>query len=150
MALKLINIITEDLEDESVRVERYSDEDYDWFEEVFPLGLNRERLKSLSDLYTIHYGDKGKCIIKINGDKAHSNVIAVRPLERRKGVAKSLGEERERFCKSKGVKLITLNIREDNIASINLNKSLGFQQNEKVTDRFYNDGTKKLAFYKNI
>ena len=54
------------------------------------------------------------------------------------------------FCKSKGVTKITANISENNTPSLSLIKSLGIFKENKNVDRYYDDGSRKLAFYTEI
>ncbi len=147
-------VITEDQfnrvilkEQDSIETKKYSDKDYDWFEEVFPLKMDRNKLLSVSDLYTIHYGDKGKSIIRLSGDRCHINTIAVIDDYKNGGIGSEILHSVINLCKSGGVKLITANVSENNIPSINLLVNSGFKQNEDVTDRFYDDGNQKLAYY---
>ena len=133
-----------------LHTKKYNDKDYDWFEKVYKIDLDRSKLSMVNDLYTTHYGDIGKAIFKINDNKAHVNIIATKNEERNKGVAKKITNEVEFFCKSKGVELITSNVSENNINSINLHISCGFTENKNAIGRFYDDGSRKLAFYKKI
>lgn len=128
----------------------YSDEDYDWFENVLPLGMDRNRLSLLDDLYTSHYNNDGKLIFKINGKNCHLNAIGVVDNKREIGIGKLLMNEAINFCKSKDVTKITANISEKNTASLSLIKSLGIFHENKNVERYYDDGSKKLSFYTNI
>jgi len=140
-------VLSEDYNRESIETKKYSDEDYDWFEEVFPLKMDRNKLSSVSDLYTIHYGDKGKSIIRLSGDRCHINTIAVIDDYKNSGIGSKILQAVISLCESAGVKLITANVSENNIPSINLFVNSGFKQNEDVTDRFYDDKSQKLAYY---
>ena len=140
-------VLSEGYEEDSIDTKKYSDADYDWFEEVFPLKMDRNKLSSVSDLYTIHYGDKGKSIIRLSGDRCHINTIAVIDDYKNSGIGSKILQAVISLCESAGVKLITANVSENNIPSINLFVNSGFKQNEDVTDRFYDDKSQKLAYY---
>ena len=142
------NVISE--EHKEVKTSHYSDDDYDWFENVLPLGMDRKRLLSLDGLYTTHYNNDGKLIFKITGENCHLNAIGVVNDKRKTGLAKKLMNDAINFCKSKGVTKITANISENNTPSLSLIKSLGIFQENKNVERYYDDGSRKLAFYTEI
>jgi GNAT superfamily N-acetyltransferase len=133
-----------------LKTKPYSDDDYVWFEDILPLGMDRDRLSQVENLYTTHYGDFGKLIFKINGENCHLNAIGVLPSKRKIGIGKKIMSEVINFCKSKGVNKITANISEKNIPSLSLIKSLGIFDENKEVDRYYDDGSKKLSFYVKI
>ena len=149
-------VITEEEKDnilnqhKKIKTTHYSDDDYEWFENVLPLGLDRNRLSSLDGLYTSHHNNDGKLIFKINGENCHLNAIGVVKDKRKMGIAKKLMNEVIKFCKSKGVTKITANISENNTPSLSLIKSLGIFRENKNVERYYDDGSKKIAFYTTI
>jgi ribosomal-protein-alanine acetyltransferase len=62
-----------------------------------------------------------------NASVGHILTIDVSPANRRKGVGWKLLQAIEAILKDKGVKTSTLEVREDNVAAINLYKKLGYQ-----------------------
>jgi L-amino acid N-acyltransferase YncA len=78
------------------------------------------------------------------------NAIGVVKDKRKMGIAKKLMNEVIKFCKSKGVTKITANISENNTPSLSLIKSLGIFRENKNVERYYDDGSKKIAFYTTI
>jgi ribosomal-protein-alanine N-acetyltransferase len=57
----------------------------------------------------------------------HVLTIEVLPTHRRSGVGKALLDEVENIFRQKGVKSLTLEVREDNVAAIGLYRKLGYE-----------------------
>jgi len=57
----------------------------------------------------------------------HVLTIEVLPTHRRSGVGKALLDEVENIFRQKGVKSLTLEVREDNVAAIGLYRRLGYE-----------------------
>jgi ribosomal-protein-alanine acetyltransferase len=68
----------------------------------------------------------------------HILTIDVSPLHRRKGIAEQLLQKIEELFKEKGVKECRLEVREDNIAAINLYQKLGYKKVGKL-EEYYKD-----------
>ena len=58
--------------------------------------------------------------------RAHILTIDVSPAYRRRGIGQLLLQEVERIFRDKGVKASSLEVREDNVAAINLYRKLGY------------------------
>jgi ribosomal-protein-alanine N-acetyltransferase len=63
-----------------------------------------------------------------NASAGHILTIDVSPANRRKGVGSKLLRTIETIFKEKGVKTSNLEVREDNVAAINLYEKLGYQR----------------------
>ena len=68
----------------------------------------------------------------------HILTLDVSPLHRREGIAQKLLSETEALLKQKGVNECHLEVREDNIAAINLYQKLGYIKIGKL-EKYYND-----------
>ena len=140
-------VLSEDYNRESIETKKYSDEDYDWFEKLTPLGLDRSELSSISDLYTIHYGDRAKSIIKLSGDKCHINTISVINEHKSGEIGLRILQAIISLCKSLGVTLVTVSLSEENSSYVVLFSKLGFNTNEDMSDESYSDKSQKLTYY---
>ena len=140
-------VLSEDYNRESIETKKYSDEDYDWFEKLTPLGLDRSELSSISDLYTIHYGDRAKSIIKLSGDKCHINTISVIDEHKSGEIGLKILQAIISLCKSLGVTLVTVSLSEENSSYVVLFSKLGFNTNEDMSDESYSDKSQKLTYY---
>ncbi|MGQ9551570.1 MAG: GNAT family N-acetyltransferase, partial [Candidatus Bathycorpusculaceae bacterium] len=68
----------------------------------------------------------------------HILTIDVAPAYRRRRIAQRLLQEIERLFKEKGAKMCRLEVREDNVAALNLYKKLGYEKVERL-ERYYKD-----------
>ncbi|MEM3703425.1 MAG: ribosomal protein S18-alanine N-acetyltransferase [Candidatus Bathyarchaeia archaeon] len=80
----------------------------------------------------------GVISIEDNVLTGHILTIDVSPRHRRKGVGIKLLQEIEKIFKSKLVRLCRLEVREDNIAALNLYQKLGYKMAGKL-HRYYGD-----------
>jgi ribosomal-protein-alanine N-acetyltransferase len=69
---------------------------------------------------------------------AHILTIDVSPAYRRRGMGQILLEEIERIFREKGVKASHLEVREDNVAAINLYRKLGYENVGKLRNYYGN------------
>ncbi|MGB8779587.1 MAG: ribosomal protein S18-alanine N-acetyltransferase [Candidatus Bathyarchaeia archaeon] len=67
---------------------------------------------------------------------AHILTIDVSPAHRRRGIGRLLLQEIERIFKEKGVKASHLEVREDNVAAINLYRKLGYEKIGKLRNYY--------------
>jgi ribosomal-protein-alanine N-acetyltransferase len=67
---------------------------------------------------------------------AHILTIDVSPAYRRRGIGRMLLLEIERIFKEKGVKASHLEVREDNVAAINLYRKLGYEKIGKLMNYY--------------
>src|SRR4030067_936652 len=67
----------------------------------------------------------------------HILTLDVSPSHRRKGIAQKLLRETEVLLKQKGVNECRLEVREDNVAAINLYKKLGYKKTGTL-EKYYN------------
>jgi len=67
---------------------------------------------------------------------AHILTIDVSPAYRRRGIGRLLLREIERIFKEKGVKASHLEVREDNVAAINLYRELGYEKMGKLRNYY--------------
>ncbi|HYB68766.1 MAG TPA: ribosomal protein S18-alanine N-acetyltransferase [Candidatus Acidoferrales bacterium] len=67
---------------------------------------------------------------------AHILTIDVSPAYRRKGIGQMLLQEIERIFKEKGVKASHLEVKEDNVAAINLYRKLGYEKIGKLRNYY--------------
>ena len=85
---------------------------------------------------------EGFVIARIDMEKnlpvGHILTLDVSPSHRRKGVAQKLLSETEALLKQKGVNECRLEVREDNVAAINLYQKLGYKKIGKL-EKYYND-----------
>jgi len=77
---------------------------------------------------------------------AHILTIDVSPAYRRKGIGQLLLREIERIFREKGVEATHLEVREDNVAAINLYRKLGYENVGKL--RSYYGNANGLCFKK--
>lgn len=68
----------------------------------------------------------------------HILTIDVSPVHRRKGIAQKLLQEIENIFSEKGVKKCYLEVREDNIAALNLYRKLGYNKSAKLRKYYGN------------
>lgn len=69
----------------------------------------------------------GYCCIMLAGDGGYIPRVAVRPAYRRRGVATALMLAAEEAAREQGSELVTLEVRESNLAAISLYTSLGYR-----------------------
>jgi ribosomal-protein-alanine acetyltransferase len=69
---------------------------------------------------------------------AHILTIDVSPAYQRRGIGQLLLQEIERIFKEKGVKASHLEVREDNVAAINLYRKLGYEKIGKLRNYYGN------------
>jgi ribosomal-protein-alanine N-acetyltransferase len=67
---------------------------------------------------------------------AHILTIDVSPAYRRRGIGRMLLQEIERIFEEKGVKASHLEVREDNVAAINLYRKLGYEKIGKLRNYY--------------
>ncbi len=71
-----------------------------------------------------------------NQPVGHIMTIDVLPIHRRKGVAQRLMLETEAIFKQRGVKECRLEVREDNLAALNLYEKLGYKKVSKLENYY--------------
>lgn len=86
-------------------------------------------------------------IFRMKDGKIHLNYSAVDEKYRNKGINKMMKYFIIDFAKKNNCTVITANVRESNIASINSFLSTGFTMNTKYDDLKYPDGEKKIPFF---
>ena len=67
---------------------------------------------------------------------AHILTIDVSPAYRRRGIGRMLLQEIERIFKEKGIKTSHLEVREDNVAAMNLYRKLGYEKIGKLRNYY--------------
>jgi ribosomal-protein-alanine N-acetyltransferase len=80
----------------------------------------------------------GRIYIERNSLTGHILTIDVSLSHRRKGIGLKLLQEIERIFKGKGVKACRLEVREDNIAALNLYKKLGYKKIGRLRNYYRN------------
>ncbi len=91
----------------------------------------------------------GVRVFRMKDGKLHLNYTAVSPLERNLGVNKLMLGEIEKIAKNNGVQVITSNVRESNLSSLNSLLNSGFQINKNY-ELYYPDGERKLPLFKKL
>ena len=111
-------------------------------EEAFPPWIFINMLKLNPELFiVVDCGNtvKGYAIGVVEDNTCHLISIAIAPGSRLQGLGRKLLRSFESVCKDKGLTSITLEVRIDNIAAVNLYKSEGFKVVE-VLPRYYLNG----------
>ncbi len=80
----------------------------------------------------------GRIEIKRKALVGHILTIDIAPAHRRKGIAQRLFEEMEKIFSEKGVKECHLEVREDNVAALNLYRKLGYKKAGKLQKYYGN------------
>lgn len=79
-------------------------------------------------------------------DELHVHNVAVHPDARRRGVARALLEEAERYMRAHGVVDAWLEVRRTNLAAVRLYQALGYEvSGERL--RYYDDGEDALLMH---
>jgi len=78
----------------------------------------------------------GRIEIRRKAPIGHILTIDIAPAHRRKGIAQRLFEETEKIFEEKGVKECRLEVREDNVAALNLYHKLGYMKVGKL-EKYY-------------
>lgn len=124
------------IEDASIRdLDRlYEIESQCFLEEAFSKAQIAQLLKdynSISLAARVGEDTVGFLISTVYADRkalhGHVLTIEVLPTYRRSGVGKALLDEVENIFRQKGVKSLTLEVREDNVAAIGLYRKLGYE-----------------------
>jgi ribosomal-protein-alanine N-acetyltransferase len=124
------------IEDASIRdLDRlYEIESECFLEEAFSKAQIAQLLKdynSISLVARVAEDIVGFLISTVYADRkalhGHVLTIEVLPTHRRSGVGKALLDEVENIFRQKGVKSLTLEVREDNVAAIGLYRRLGYE-----------------------
>jgi len=68
----------------------------------------------------------------------HILTIDISPIHRRKGIAQKLLQATEKIFKEKGVKVCSLEVREDNIAALRLYQKFGYKKVAKLKNYYGN------------
>jgi ribosomal-protein-alanine acetyltransferase len=76
--------------------------------------------------------------IERNMPAAHILTIDIEPSHRRKGIAQKLLHEIETIFKERGLRECRLEVREDNVAALNLYQKLGYEKAGKLK-KYYGD-----------
>lgn len=76
--------------------------------------------------------------IERNASFGHIITVDVAPAYRRKGIAQKLLHEVETIFREKGIKEYRLEVREDNVAALNLYQKLGYKKAGKL-EKYYGD-----------
>lgn len=122
---------------EVVRLEKLS------FSESWPESMIRSGLDSRLDTYFVyeaHGQILGYSVIRLLGDEGEIQRIAVAPRFRRLGIARKLMEAMVTFYRLRGVRAITLEVRESNEGARKLYDSYGFKK-EALRRRYYRNPT---------
>ena len=85
----------------------------------------------------------GYCVSSMRAEEAHLISIAVLRSRRRIGVAKTLIDELSRFLSDRGVMVLNLEVRVDNLNAIRLYSQLGFRR-VGIVERYYSNGASAL------
>ncbi len=124
------------IEDASIRdLDRlYEIESACFLEEAFSKAQIAQLLKDYNSISLVaRVGEDivGFLISTVYADRkalhGHVLTIEVLPAYRRSGVGKALLDEVENIFRQKGVKSLTLEVREDNVAAIGLYRKLGYE-----------------------
>jgi ribosomal-protein-alanine acetyltransferase len=73
-----------------------------------------------------------------NTSFGHILTVDIAPAYRRKGIAQKLLQEIETIFREKGIKECRLEVREDNVAALNLYQKLGYKKVGKL-EKYYGD-----------
>ena len=73
-----------------------------------------------------------------NTSFGHILTVDIAPAYRRKGIAKKLLQEIETIFREKGIKECRLEVREDNVAALNLYQKLGYKKVGKL-EKYYGE-----------
>jgi len=73
-----------------------------------------------------------------NASFGHILTVDIAPAYRRKGIAQKLLHEVETIFREKGIKECRLEVREDNVAALNLYQKLGYKKVGKL-DKYYDE-----------
>jgi ribosomal-protein-alanine acetyltransferase len=76
--------------------------------------------------------------IERNASFGHIITVDITPAYRRKGIAQKLLQEIEIIFREKGIKECRLEVREDNVAALNLYQKLGYKKVGKL-EKYYGD-----------
>jgi len=76
--------------------------------------------------------------IKRNAPFGHILTVDIAPAYRRKGIAQKLLHEIETIFREKGIKECRLEVREDNVAALNLYQKLGYKKVGNL-EKYYGD-----------
>lgn len=110
--------------------------------EYFKTSISKEYMEDNPFIYYLGYKSNNELIgfvsFSILYERAELNYVFVKPDYREGLVATLLLEEMFKVCSDKGVKSITLEVRESNTAAIKLYEKTGFDSIAK-RDRYYND-----------
>lgn len=111
------------------------------FSESWPEDMIRSGLDSRLDTYFV-YEDHGRLlgysVIRVLADEGEIQRIAVEPRFRRLGIARKLMDTMVTFSRMRGVRAITLEVRESNEGARKLYDSYGFVQ-EAVRGGYYHN-----------
>lgn len=155
--LKKFNYFKENVNNQNVtvKIEDKNTESFNFISKFFNFKKNHpyffEDYTNNQNLYqsVARKGNKiiGVRIFKMENGRIHLYYTAVDDNERNKGINRKLLKEIETFGKKNNVNLITSNVRESNLASLNSLLKSGFQINKSI-NRFYLDGERKIALFK--
>lgn len=108
----------------------------------FKTSISKEYMEDNPFIFYLGYESNNELIgfvsFSVLYERAELNYVYVKPEYRDGLVATSLLEEMFKICFEKGVKSITLEVRESNKAAIKLYEKTGFTSIAK-RDRYYND-----------
>lgn len=108
----------------------------------FNTSINKAYMEDNPFIYYLGYKSNNELIgfisFSVLYERAELNYIFVKPEYREGLVATLLVEEMFKLCSAKGVKSITLEVRESNEAAIKLYEKTGFSSIAK-RDRYYQD-----------
>lgn len=97
-----------------------------WTREMFAQELALQRLSRSYVMRTNEGHVAAFCTCWLIVDELHINAIAVRPEQRRQGLARAMMEHVLRDAAGSGAKRATLEVRRSNTAAIELYETLGF------------------------
>lgn len=113
------------------------------FSESWSENLLRSGLECSLDTYLV-YGEsdriQGYCVFRCLGNEGELQRIGVDPESRGKGIGRKLMEAMFTIARMKGVRIMSLEVRESNEKARNLYESCGFKQ-EAVRRGYYHNPT---------
>lgn len=111
------------------------------FTEPWSLNMLQSGLDSSLDAYLVYEDGgliRGYCVMRILGDEGEIQRIAVEQAFRRQGIARKLMDAMVYLARLKGVREMSLEVRESNTGARKLYKSYGFAE-EAVRRGYYHN-----------
>lgn len=111
------------------------------FTEPWSFNVLRSGLDSSLDAYLVYEDQgliRGYCVLRILGDQGEIQRIAVEPAFRRQGIARKLMDAMVHLARLRGVREMSLEVRESNAGARKLYESYGFA-GEAVRRGYYHN-----------